>query len=110
MTHMTSRALISAGGKGSTRLCAGARKPTESNLKDVNSPKFCAFNPPTNVRQSVEFWLLLAAKAQPQRGCILQPNVAVAATLGNDKDGSSQPQRGCACCERRKYPFSCMPP
>src|SRR5207247_4640514 len=54
MTPMTNRALISAGGRVSTRLCAGARKLTESNLKDVNCPKSCAFNPPTNDSKSVE--------------------------------------------------------
>src|SRR5205823_14920212 len=98
---MTSPGRTSAGGRVSMKLCVGASMTTENSLKDVTWPKFFAFNQLTSVRQSVEFWLLLAAKAQPQRGCILQPNVAVAATLGNDKDGSSQPQRGCTCCERR---------
>src|SRR5438270_3939664 len=49
MTVMTNRALISAGGRVSTRLFAGARKLTESNLKGVTWPKFSAFNLPTDV-------------------------------------------------------------
>src|SRR5437870_9701900 len=38
---------------------------------------------------------------QPQRGCILQPNVAVAATLGTEMKFVGQPQRGCAGVESR---------